>query len=260
MRPSSIFILAFILVVFSSSLAFSAGWSDNFDGGAQQDWGYVDNGDHSTWGVVNNQYQIHTQSNESATEGVICYVNYSGTNAVIQSRVKQINAGDKYLASIGLRGNASDKNCYSFLISSELNSWVWIIKITNNVSEFLYAGPLPLGATFDPTDCVMKFQAEGDLLSAKVWSGEPEDEPADWQINVTDSSFKSGTAGIGVSTSDGLNFYNAQAAFDDVVFTTDSVSPEITEFTLDSNPSDHYLFLFDIDQTKPENHLEWVMA
>ena len=259
MKTKTILFLTSAVILLMANISFSAGWSDNFNAGAEQDWGYVDNGDNSTWGVVGNEFQIHTESLDSQTEGVVCYPNYSGTNCCIESRIKRINEGDKYLATVGLRGNAADQNCYSFVISSESNSQVWIIKTTNNGPDFLFGSPLPLGATFDPTNCVVKFQAEGDLLSAKVWTYGTS-EPSDWQINKTDSSFKSGTAGIGVSTSAGLGFYNAQVAFDDVVFTTDSVSPEITEFSLGSNSSDHYLFLFDIDQVKPCCHLDglWI--
>jgi len=50
-----VFIGSFGICLILPNSVFSAGWSDYFNSGAAKDWGTLDNGINSTWGVVDNQ-------------------------------------------------------------------------------------------------------------------------------------------------------------------------------------------------------------
>lgn len=194
-----------------------ASWTDSFSGSIppDQNWAYVDTGDSSTYTVTNNRLELHTEGGPSMSKSINAYVDaVDATDAIISARVQQITAGDKYWAYVGLRGDAISKNIYSFGINDSGNASIG--KGVNGTAIILISKDLSSIVT-TPHDCMLKFAAIGHKLFGKAWNY-GDSEPCEWQLETSDTDYGSGDSGVGLLASLAPT---VQAAFDDIVVTTD---------------------------------------
>jgi hypothetical protein len=220
-RAGTITIAGEVFNVEQSGLGSVDAWSDYFNDGPDQTWNLLDYGDNSTALFVNDRYELHTENTGLSTDkSISCYVEGYVTDAMIQSRIQEINAGDIFLAGVLLRNDPVTLNGYGAFISPSRTLYIGKGGIGGGV---LCSATYAFGSV-DPKDCQIKFAAIGDKLYSKAWStGSP--EPSSWKLETTDSDFEFGYGGIYLSTGgSGLYFSPSQAAFDDVVLTTDVCS------------------------------------
>ena len=193
------------------------GWSDNFNGGAQQTWVDIDGGTNSSFKFQNNRYEMHTECDADSTAYLVSGVNSGGTDYEIQARIQRITTGDDFVVDLLARGDVPIKRCYA-LGTSSCGCVLNLFKYLPGGASSTLIATTPV--SFDSGDFKLKLRVSGTSLSGKVWSGDT--EPG-WQISCTDASYASGVGGIelykppyplfppGITT--------VQVAFDDVSMT-----------------------------------------
>lgn len=167
------------------------GWSDNFT----PSWITIDSGGNSTHLFQNNRYELHTEGTDITAGYVISYVNSSGSDYVMQARIQRMEEGDQFVAYLVARADTSS-NAYVIATTSGPTS-LWFGKMDNGALSYLT--PSNHIEAYDPSDYQLKFEVLGTTLRGKAWTYGAA-EPADWQIECTDSSYSSGFGGVFLST------------------------------------------------------------
>lgn len=188
-------------------------WSDNFNGGAQQTWMYLDGGTNSSFKFQNNRYEMHTEGSADSRTYLASGVNSSGTDYEMQARIQRITTGDNFFAYLLARGDVSLKRGYS-LGTSTCGCFLELFKLLPGGASSTLIATTPV--TFNPGDFKLKLRVSGASLSGKVWNGGT--EPG-WQISCTDASYPSGVGGIVLFKPPFFPWTTVQAAFDDVSMT-----------------------------------------
>ena len=178
---------------------------------------------------------------------LICYVERCSSDSTIQTRIQEINDGDIFKAGLTLRFNSGPRICYALLIDS-FNNTIEISKVRGALGDAcneyggIYYEPIQYtklcqsdisSSLFD--DCQLKFKAEGQYLYGKVWATGTS-EPASWNIDIEDLDYavNYGNGGVIIINNPDTGNYAAQAAFDDVIYTTDEPEPpEVTKIALE---------------------------
>ncbi|MCX5852405.1 MAG: PKD domain-containing protein, partial [Deltaproteobacteria bacterium] len=201
-------------------------WSDNFDGGPQQDWVVVDEGTESSADVINNRYELYTGGSDY-TDWIGAAVNVSADDCTIQATVAKLVCDGCVCMSpvLVLRISRSALYFYSFGVVDNGPSFGNIsLGIRKRVGgEYtLLAGEPNITSLDMSSPFYMRFSAQGTLLRGKAWNvGDP--EPSEWMIEAGDSDIPSGGGGIGMTAN--FNCSSSQGAFDDVVFTVAAPPP-----------------------------------
>ena len=202
-------------------------WTDNFNGGSQNTWVNVDGGDNSTHLFQNDRYELHTESSDGSAKSLASYVDQTNDNSIVQSRVQKINSGDNFLSYILMRVNPTTMSGYTCGVSSDGTNHFWFGKLTNGV----YSNLTTTGtATYNSSDFKFRCAVIGNNLFAKVWNSSDQ-EPSNWQIGSTDSSYTNGSNGIMLATYPTLDWDTVQVAVDD--FSTQGLSK--SEVWIDDN-------------------------
>ena len=189
------------------------GWSDNFNGGAQQMWRDVDGGTGSTFKFQNNRYEMQTQGSAYSKAYLASYVNSSGDDYEVQARIQRINTGDNFSVDLAVRGDELLKRFY-YLGTNSGGSVLMLGKLQPGEVDVSLAENVHV--SFNPGDFSLKLRVSGTSLSGKVWSGDT--EPG-WQISCTDTSYVSGVGGILLYKPPYAPWTTVQVAFDDVSLT-----------------------------------------
>ncbi|MBE3039264.1 MAG: hypothetical protein IMZ62_10690, partial [Chloroflexi bacterium] len=206
--------LVVALALTAVAQATPAGWSDNFNGGAQQAWTFRDGGTGSQALFQNNQLKMSTSS-PPALAMLAGYVSESYTDVLMQARVQTVSQTDNYLAYLLARANPATMSGYVLGVGSpggNSEEHLWLGKLTNGTYSRL--ADLAVQPDFNWNDCQAELLVIGNTLYGKVWTtgtAEP-----DWQIQVTDSSYASGVGGVMTATYPTLGWNSVQVAFDDV--------------------------------------------
>ncbi len=281
MRLKSFLLILISVFFLTPHSVYSAQWSDDFGSStAQQDWGdYMDLANldvcfgtaHTSATVTNNRYELHIEPAQGIYEvldGLFSTIEYNCSNAIIQGRIQEITDGDNFKAGLILRFNGGAKEAYALMVDSSANT----IEISNiraalgdscnqyggiYYESIQYNSLAQAGIDGSLTeDCQLKFKAEDQDLYGKVWATGTS-EPEDWNIHVKnlDYAVNSGNGGVLILNNPGTD-YTAQAAFDDIVFTTEEPAPpEITEITIGTANLSNYLMAYDHDTNQSGSHL-----
>ncbi len=213
MRHLGIFAVVGAMLAMTAA-AQATGWSDNFDGGAQQTWTFANLGTGSQALFQNNRLEMSTSS-PPATAALAGYVAGSYADILMQARLQTVDDADHYLAYVLARANPATLSGYVIGVGSPgggNEEHLWFGKLTGGSYSSL--GSLAVQPDFDWTDCQVKLLISGNTLYGKVWStgaAEP-----DWQIQATDSSYASGVGGVLTATYPTLGWTTVRVAFDDV--------------------------------------------
>ncbi len=86
--------------------------------------------------------------------------------------------------------------------------------------------PVPIGMMYydiqPGTEYRVRFEASGPMLGAKIWIGDPGDEPTNWLVSVSDSSYsQAGAMGLCALATNTGGAASIDTSFDDVVVVSD---------------------------------------
>jgi hypothetical protein len=120
----------------------------------------------------------------------------------------KVKFGDEFPASgedyfkivVRQTGGNTDKNGYELRVRPDDDEFVIYNWVSNVASQIGATGSLAIGTGW----YWIRFQAIGNIVKARIWAGQPSDEPAGWDINVTNSDHYGvyGTVGVGSYTGD----------------------------------------------------------
>ncbi|NLP05116.1 hypothetical protein GX411_04115 [Candidatus Fermentibacteria bacterium] len=86
--------------------------------------------------------------------------------------------------------------------------------------------PVPIGMMYcdilPDTEYRVRFETSGGMLGAKIWIGDPGDEPTNWLVMVNDSTYpQAGAMGLCALDTNTGGTASIDASYDDVVVTND---------------------------------------
>jgi len=106
-----------------------------------------------------------------------------------------VNGNDYFKIIVRQTGGNANKNGYEFRIRPDNDDFAIYNWVNNVASQIGSTGSITIGSGW----YWIRFQAIGDTIKARVWTGQPSDEPGTWDIDVTNSAHHGvyGTIGVG---------------------------------------------------------------
>lgn len=157
---------------------------DDFEDGVADGWLEMPSG--AEYEVVNGRYHfIHSDADSAGASSLTSDMAGSMSVASYSIRAEmEIEYGD--LTGVAARYDYSDDSGYTLSLLPESGGVMAISRFDQGVMELLayVVTPITCGQEY-----WVRFELSGDLLGAKVWTGDPANEPANWMVTVYDSTY-----------------------------------------------------------------------
>ncbi|MBD3277523.1 MAG: hypothetical protein GF388_04410 [Candidatus Aegiribacteria sp.] len=177
------YVVLFLMI--TAAAAFSTVlFSDNFDDGNADGWLEIPSG--ADYNVVSGRYtffhsgpdSVFAASGNSDLAGSMSVADYSCRANLISTQ------GD--ISGLVIRTNPYLETGYGFFLNFESNVIMLMRGEGLGQGTMLSYQVLPLA---QDQEYWMRFEINGDLMGAKIWTGAAGDEPSVWNLTATDSSY-----------------------------------------------------------------------
>ena len=199
---------------------------DDFDDGTADGWVEMPTG--ATYEVVEGSYHFYQASTDTVYAGSVTGDEYGSMSVSDYSVLTSMRIDAGNMGGVLARFDVFSADGYLVSLLTESGGVMAINRVDDGVPTLL---AYTLTTVTHGEEYWVRFETSGDLLGAKVWTGEVSDEPQTWNLTVTDDTYGDpGSAGLFA-----LDDPDAKAVEMDVWFDDFLVEDELTlDMTADS--------------------------